>query len=249
MSVLLSGLTPSRLPGPVTARFVKAALARGGRIVVLDDGQGSPVEELAGLLRAAGPVEVEALPVAPDAPLAPLDDPGLLGGIVVPDVDASVLLEALGQRLAPLARAVRGGLAYLGLGSGARLASRHAIISGSLFDGRRIADEASGPGELLVADGLALVGTTIETSTDTHHRLERAMTALITSAASYAMALDESVTLLVDPVSGSYEALGPGIVQWLHCDGGDVRIRRTRAVPVEETTGAVSSASASEEST
>ena len=40
------------------------------------------------------------------------------------------------------------------------------------------------------------------------------------------------MTLLVDPVSGSHEALGAGIVQWLHCDGGDVRIRRTRAVPL-----------------
>ena len=226
MSVLLSGADPRLLPEPVLARFVAAATARGGRVAVVV-GAGSdpePFEGIAARLNSAGPVEVEALPLAPGAPLALPDDPARLGGLVVTDVDAATLLAALGERLAPLARTIRGGLAYLGLGAGSRLAARHAIVSGSLSDGRRIADEASG------ADGLALVGTTIETDTDAHQRLERAVTAVITSPAAYALALDESVTLLVDPVSGSHEALGAGIVQWLHCDGGDVRIRRTRAV-------------------
>ena len=234
MSVLLSGADPRLLPEPVLARFVAAATARGGRVAVVV-GAGSdpePFEGIAARLNSAGPVEVEALPLAPGEPLALPDDPARLGGLVVTDVDAATLLAALGERLAPLARTIRGGLAYLGLGAGSRLAARHAIVSGSLSDGRRIADEASGPGELVLADGLALVGTTIETDTDAHQRLERAVTAVITSPAAYALALDESVTLLVDPVSGSHEALGAGIVQWLHCDGGDVRIRRTRAVPL-----------------
>lgn len=232
MSILLSGAGPRELPEPVVTRFARAAGTRSGRvgIVVGDRGQ-EQFDVLAARLSGVGAAEVEALRLVPDEPLALPDDLGQLSGLVVTDVNGAAWLESLGERRTPLARAIRGGLVYLGLGAGARLAAKHAIVSGSLSGGRRVADEASGEGELVMAEGLAIIGTTIETGTDTHHRLERAITAVITSAASYAVALDEGVTLLIDPVSGSFDALGDGIVQWLHCDGGDVRIRRTRAVP------------------
>lgn len=240
MSILLSGADPNQLPEPVIARFAGAAGARGGRTVIVVDGRNGR-ERLDGLtarLAAAGPVEAEALRLAPGEPLALPEDPAGLGGLVVTDVDGAALLGALDERRRPLARAIRGGLAYLGLGAGARLAAKHAIVSGCRSGGRRIAGGASEGGELVVAEGLGLIGTTVETDTDAHQRLERAITAVVTSPASYAVALDEAVTLLVDPVSGSYDALGTGIVQWLHCDGGDVRIRRTRAVPAEGTPAA-----------
>ncbi|SYZ33066.1 type 1 glutamine amidotransferase family protein [Propionibacterium australiense] len=232
MSILLSGAGAHQLPEPVVARFAGAAATRSGHVgVVVDGAQGQELlDELTARLGVAGQVEVEAFRLVPGEPLALPDDPGRLSGIVITDVDGAALLSSLGEQRRPLARAIRGGLVYLGLGAGARLVAKHAIVSGSLAGGRRVADEASGDGELVVADGLAVIGTTVETSTDTRHRLERAITAVITSPASYAVALDEGVTLLVDPVSGAFDALGDGIVQWVHSDGGDVRIRRTRAV-------------------
>jgi len=237
MSILLSGADPRELPEPVVARFAKAAGARSGRVGIMVGGDRGPeqFDVLAARLGDAGAVEAEALRLVPGEPLALPDDLGQLSGLVVTDVDGAAWLEALGERRAALARAIRGGLAYLGLGAGARLVAKHAIVSGSLSGGRRVAAETSGAGDVVMAEGLAIIGTTVETCTDTHHRLERAITAVITSAASYAVALDEGVTLLIDPVSGSFDALGDGIVQWLHCDGGDVRIRRTRAVPFPTT--------------
>ena len=107
------------------------------------------------------------------------------------------------------------------------IVGRHAIVGGWQHEGRRIAPEIAGEGstELVIRDGLALIGPAIETHADAQFLLGRAMAAVQAGPARTVAAIDEDTALIIDVASGRTQVAGTGRVAWVGSEGDAFHVR------------------------
>ncbi|MFT8394758.1 hypothetical protein [Propionibacterium sp.] len=247
MTLFLVGGGPSQATGPVVDHFVAAAKQRGNRVAIAILGTQS---EAGGYLNLYADPIVQRWPEVLIEPVWLVDEdegqivwpanPEELAGLVVAAGWAPGYLDALMPHKDTITRLIRGGTAYLGFSAGAQVVAKKAIAGGWQWHGRAIGPELAGDGstELIVREGLGLVGPAIDVHTDSQHLLERAISALLAGHASSAVTIDEDTGLTVDVTSGSTEILGPGAVHWLTRDGDEVRVRSSMAVIPDQATTA-----------
>lgn len=234
MTLFLIGGGPSQAVAPVLDEFVVAARSRGTRIAIAL--LGSPAE-------AAGFLDAYADPISsrfPEALIEPIwltdedDDPiewpaepETLAGLVVAGGWTPGYLEALTGWREMISTLVRRGVPYLGWSAGAMVVGRHAIAGGWQHRGRRVAPEIAGEGstELDIRDGLALIGPSIETHSDTQYLVGRALAALMAGPMRSIAAIDEDTALVIDVASGRTKVLGTGRVTWVTNDGDQLSVR------------------------
>lgn len=162
-------------------------------------------------------------------------DPDGLAGIVVAGGWTPGYLDALSSYRDLLARLIRGGVPYLGFSAGAMIVAKHAIVGGWRYHGRQVAPEVVGEGstELVIRDGLGLIGPSIEARADTHTVLARAIAAMEAGSMNTVAAIDDATCLLVDTASGQTRVLGLGRVTWLTRQGSEIVIRWESALASE----------------
>lgn len=233
MTLFLVGGGPAEAPGEVYDAFAVGVGKRGGVVALILSG---PEDASAHFLPSyrdplvARVPDADVVPVWLTGPDTVWPD-GLeldsLAGIVVGGGRVTDYLDGLMPRRDDIARAVRRGVGYLGLSAGAMVASKHAIAGGWRFQGRPVCPEASGDGldELELRDGLALVGTTIETHADTGSTLGRALAALELRPTPGVVAIDETSALEINAGSGRTRAHGPAGVRWISQVGDDALVR------------------------
>lgn len=245
MTLFLVGGGPHQGLAEVHDEFAAAVGKRGGRVAVFLVGSGQDAEgQLADYvdpIRERLPdVRIEPVRLLPTGTEWP-EDFEALAGLVVADGPTADYLDRLAPQRDRLAHLVRRGVPYLGYGAGAMIASKHAIVGGWKRGPRQVAPEQSGEGreQVEVRDGLALVGTTIQTRADTGFTLGRALAALESGRATSCAALDDRTALAVDAASGRTRVLGDSLVHWLIKEGANVVVRpesgRAPGVPEPET--------------
>lgn len=237
MTLFLVGGGPSQATGPIYDSFVEQARSRGPRIALAI--LGAPEQAGQSLGMYADPIRERW----PDAVIEPVwlidedegqvewpNDSEQLGGLVVAGGWAPGYLDALTPLSAQIAQLVRGGVPYLGFSAGAQIVAKHAIVGGWQSHGRAVGPEIAGDGstEIVVRDGLGLIGSAVDVHIDSQHLLERAISALLDHDITSAIAIDEDTALIVDVASGNTDVVGPGAVHWLNNEGHEVRVRRTR---------------------
>jgi cyanophycinase len=239
MTLFLVGGGPSQATGPIFDSFVAQARKRGPRIAVAV--LGTPGQAAETLERYSKPI-TEQWPQAVIEPIWLVDadegsinwpaDAEQLGGLIVAGGWATGYLDALAPQRDEIVRLVSGGLPYLGFGAGALIVAKHAIVGGWQSHGREIGPEIAGDGstEIVVRDGLGLIGSAIDVHTNTQHLLERPIAALLDHQLTSAIAIDDDTALVVDVASGRSEVAGTGLVHWLTRNGDEVQVRRTAAV-------------------
>ncbi|MCT2974043.1 hypothetical protein EFM98_06910 [Propionibacterium freudenreichii] len=237
---------PSQATGPIYDSFVEQARGRGPRIALAI--LGAPEQAGASVGMYADPIR-QRWPEAQIEPIWLIDedegtvewptDPEQLGGLVVAGGWAPGYLDALTPLRDEIVRIVRGGVPYMGFSAGAQIVAKHAIVGGWQSHGRAVGPEIAGDGstEIVVRDGLGLIGSAVDVHIDSQHLLERAISALLDHDISSAIAIDEDTALVVDVASGRSDVVGSGAVHWLNNEGHEVRVRRTQgpqAQPVVE---------------
>ena len=241
MSIYLVGGGPAEALNEVYDHFVEAARARGNRVAIALLGS---QDEVAQYLDAyADPITsrfAEALiePIwladseddGEDATVWPAE-PEELAGIIVGGGWTPGYLDALMTRRDLLARLVRSGVPYLGFSAGAMVTAKHVICGGWKHRGRQIAPELASDGstELVVREGLGLIGPSIDTHADTWTLLDRAVAALHERPLTSVATIDETTCLLVDSASGHSSVIGQGRVTWLRREGEQVIIHTQHA--------------------
>lgn len=226
MSLFLVGSGPVEGLDAVYDEFVQQARAFGGVVAVAmlgepDDVQQHVADYTRPLAERWPEAEIRVIALDDEGGTAWPDDFEQVAGLVVAGGWTPGYLDALIPQRDAISRLVRGGIPYLGFSAGAMVVSRHAIVGGYRLRGRQLAPEhvSEGLEELSVRDGLALIGPTIETHTDTWANLGVAIAALEASEARTAATIDEGTCLVVEPASGRSRVLGPGRVHWLQREG------------------------------
>ena len=220
-------------PGQAYDEFVAAARARGGdRIAVAL--LGSRMRRQA-LDMYADPI-TERFPEAhrtvwlideDEGAIVWPENPENLAGIVVAGGWTPGYLDALAQQRELLVRLVRSGIPYLGYSAGAAITARHAVVGGWKHQGRQVAPELAGEGstEMVIRDGLGLIGPAVETHADTHSIVTRAIAALQIGPMSSVVAIDEGTCLAIDTSSGRTAIVGQGQVTWVTREGDSFLVR------------------------
>lgn len=234
MTLFLIGGGPSQAVASVLDDFVTAVRERGNRIAVALLGS---AEEAGGFLDSyADPIlqrfsEALIEPIwlidEDEGPIAWPAEPEELAGLVVAGGWTPGYLDALGPQRELISKLVRGGVPYLGWSAGATIVGRHAIVGGWQHAGRQVAPEIAGEGstELVVRDGLALIGPSIETHADVQFLLGRAMAAIHHGPLRTVAAIDEDTALVIDVASGRTRVVGPGRVAWVSGEADQFNVR------------------------
>ncbi len=234
MTLFLIGGGPSQAVASVLDDFVAAVRSRGNRIAIALLGSAA---EAGGFLDSYADPIIQRYAEALIEPIWLIDDdegpiqwpaePERLAGLVVAGGWTPGYLDALTPQRELISKLVRSGVPYLGWSAGAMIVGRHAIVGGWQHEGRRIAPEIAGEGstELVIRDGLALIGPAIETHADAQFLLGRAMAAVQAGPARTVAAIDEDTALIIDVASGRTQVAGTGRVAWVGSEGDAFHVR------------------------
>lgn len=159
-----------------------------------------------------------------DTPLPAFDD---LGGLIVADGKPAEYLEQLREHREAIARQVRAGMPYLGFAGGAMIAAKNAIIGGTVSNGRQVCSAAVAEDldAVTVADGLALIGPSVDTHADTCQTLGRGIEVLRAWDMGSVLLIDEATALVVNAANGRTQIVGRGCVTWLSRAGAHIAVR------------------------
>lgn len=227
MAIFLVGSGSSNEILPVYDTFVAQAKDFGLHVGVIITGE--PDENLAKTyidpIRARWPeaeYEISWLKGETDWP-----DFENLSGLIVADGKPSEYLEKLRQHREVISRQVRAGMPYLGFSAGAMITAKTAILGGSTSNGRRVCSPSAGEGldEVATADGLALIGTSVDTHADTYLTLGRGIEVLRGGSMGSVLLIDEATALVVNATNGRTQTVGRGCVTWLSRAGTHVAVR------------------------
>jgi cyanophycinase len=237
MTLFLAGGGPSEALGPMFDEFVDEVRARGSRVAIAllgtsDEASGWLDDYAAPILSRFPEALIEPVWLVDEeeGPISWPAEPEALAGLVVGGGWVPGYLDALMPRRTFITELLRGGLPYLGFSAGAMVVAKHVIAGGWQYQGRQVAPEIAGEGstELVISDGLGLIGPSIETHADTQFILGRAVAALHMGPMSTVATIDENTALAVETTSGRSHVLGTGQVTWLSKEGDEVVIRAER---------------------
>lgn len=212
MTLFLAGGAFDDALAPVLEAFCDAARGRTGTILLVAKGTDSGLRDA--LAARLPDVEITT---------PPFDEwPDEVGGVVVDDVTVTRLSELLLPHRDALGTQLRRGTSFIGFGSGARFAAKHAIVGGSRHQDRQVC--VGTDDEVTVTPGLAFVGIGVETDADTDLTLGRAVAALDLAPMRGVALIDRHAALKVNVVSGRTQAIGT--VSWVDRVGTDALVRR-----------------------
>jgi cyanophycinase len=236
MTIYLAGGTPQTTPGDAYDRFVQQAQPLGTRVAIAVPGTHAEAVDAVPayaepILRRWPAAQIEPLWLVGAHETSWPADPVGLAGIVLGDGHMAECLDSLAVHRGEIVRLIHRGAPLLGFGAGAMAVSRHAIIGGWRHQGRIVASQEVSHGleEVVVRDGLGLIGVIVETHADTAAVLERAIAALHIAQAASAATIDEGVCLAVEASSGRTRVYGAGTITWLSQHGDQIELRFERA--------------------
>lgn len=221
MSIFLVGSGPDDAAFPdVFDRFAAEVAERAGggpaRVAVaVHSPDGRPLDRLPDYARPLDArLDCAIIPVllADGQPA----DPATFGdvhGIVVGGGLTPSYLRGLSGAAPAIARAVAGGIPYMGFSAGAMVAPGRALIGGYRVDGTEVCGEECSEGldELVVRPGLDLVPFAVDVHAAQAGTLSRAVGAVSAGLVNRAVAIDEgTAAVLPAPNAGHYTVIGAG---------------------------------------